>query len=165
LLSSSSYSSSCTKERRSQIMTLVRQGQHTTLTTARRRSMRAGCHRRRPGIEDDLRRSTPSLRRPLGSIGGAICATYDARSKSRACVRTSVLPSFYALFDFFHVGIAMILQPYRWRSDSSHPRLNPIPTWGRRHRRRHRCHHRHRQRDSRLDVVLTLRSTHHTRPC
>jgi hypothetical protein len=28
-----------------------------------------------------------------------------------ACVRTSVLPSFYALFDFFPVGIAMIIQP------------------------------------------------------
>jgi hypothetical protein len=47
-----------------------------------------------------------------------------------ACMRTSVLPSFYALFIFFPVGIAMILQPRRRRSDSPHPRPIPIPTGG-----------------------------------
>ncbi len=92
--------------------------------------MRVGCHPLRPGVEDDSRRSTPSLRRPLGRIGDAIHATYDARSKSRACVRTSVLPSFHALFDFSPVGIAMIVQPRRRRSGSHHPRPIPIPTGG-----------------------------------
>jgi hypothetical protein len=47
-----------------------------------------------------------------------------------ACMHTSVLPSFYALFDFFPVGIAMIVQPRHWRSDSSHPRPISIPTGG-----------------------------------
>jgi hypothetical protein len=65
-----------------------------------------------------------------GSIGGAILATYNTRSKSRACVRTSVLPSFYDLFDFFPVGIGMIVQPHCQRSDSPHTRPIPIPTGG-----------------------------------
>ncbi len=47
-----------------------------------------------------------------------------------ACVRTSILPSFYALFDFFPVGITMIVQPCHRRSDSPHPRPIPIPTGG-----------------------------------
>jgi hypothetical protein len=47
-----------------------------------------------------------------------------------ACVHTSFLPSFYALFDFSPVGITMIVQPRRWRSDSPHPRPIPIPTGG-----------------------------------
>jgi hypothetical protein len=42
-----------------------------------------------------------------------------------ACVRTSVLPSFYALFDFFPVGIPIIVQPRRRRSDS--PPADPNP--------------------------------------
>jgi hypothetical protein len=47
-----------------------------------------------------------------------------------ACMRTSVLPSFYALFDFSPVGIAMILQPCHRRSNSPHPRPIPIPMGG-----------------------------------
>jgi hypothetical protein len=47
-----------------------------------------------------------------------------------ACMRTSVLPSFYALFDFSPVGIAMIVQPRCRRSDSPHPRPIPIPMGG-----------------------------------
>jgi hypothetical protein len=46
------------------------------------------------------------------------------------CVRTSVLPSFCALFDFFPVGIAMIVQPRRRRSNSPHPQAILIPTGG-----------------------------------
>jgi hypothetical protein len=42
------------------------------------------------------------------------------------CMRTSVLPSFYALFNFSPIGIAMIIQPRCWRSDSPHPWLIPI---------------------------------------
>ncbi len=72
-----------TYERRSQMAKLVQEGQHTMTTAARRRSTRAGSRRRRPGGEDDPRRSTPFLRRALGSIGGAIRATNDARLKSR----------------------------------------------------------------------------------
>jgi hypothetical protein len=64
-----------------------------TMTAARRQSTRAGCRRHWPSAEDEPRQSTPSLRRPLGSIGGAIRATYDDRSKSRACVRLSSPPS------------------------------------------------------------------------
>jgi hypothetical protein len=45
-----------------------------------------------------------------------------------ACVRTSVLPSFYALYDFFPVGIPMIVQPRRRRSDS--PPADPDPDGG-----------------------------------
>jgi hypothetical protein len=47
-----------------------------------------------------------------------------------SCMRTSVLPSFYALFNCFHVGIAMILQPCCWLSDSPHAWPNPIPMGG-----------------------------------
>ncbi len=47
-----------------------------------------------------------------------------------ACVHTFILPSFYALFDFFFVGIVMIVQPRRWRSDSPQPRPIPILTGG-----------------------------------
>ncbi len=49
-----------------------------------------------------------------------------------ACVCTSVLPSFYTLFDFFPIGIAMILQPSCWRPNSPHPRPNLILMGGRR---------------------------------
>jgi hypothetical protein len=35
-----------------------------------------------------------------------------------ACVRITILPSFYALFDFFPIGIAMIVQPHCWHSNS-----------------------------------------------
>jgi hypothetical protein len=183
-----------TYERRSQMVKLVRGGQHTTTTAARRRSTRAGSRRRRPGGEDDTRRSIPFLRRPLGSIGGAIRTTYDARSKSR---RPSSPPLLLSLFDFFPAGIAMIVRPRCRRSDSPHPQPIPIPTRGtprpprsrisprpfrggprtrprphrasrrrphRRRRRRHR-HHLRRRRDSHLDVVLARRSTHHARPC
>jgi hypothetical protein len=45
-----------------------------------------------------------------------------------ACVRTSVLPFFYALFNFFPVRIAMIVQPCHWRSDS--PPADPDPNGG-----------------------------------
>jgi hypothetical protein len=79
--------------RRSQMVKLVRGGQHTTTTAARRQSTRAGSCRRRPGGEDDPRRSTPFLRRPLGSIGGAIRATYDARPKSRRPCSPPSMPS------------------------------------------------------------------------
>jgi hypothetical protein len=47
-----------------------------------------------------------------------------------ACVCTSVLPSFYALFDFPPVRIAMIVQPHCQRSNSPHPRPIPIPMGG-----------------------------------
>jgi hypothetical protein len=47
-----------------------------------------------------------------------------------ACVCTSVLPSFYEPLRFFPVGIAMINQPCRRRSDSPHPWPIPIPTRG-----------------------------------
>jgi hypothetical protein len=73
---------------------------------------------RRETYDDDgrqhRRRDSRHVRRPL----------------KVACVRTSVLPSFYALFDFFPVKIAMIVQPRRRRSDSPHPRPIPIPTGG-----------------------------------
>jgi hypothetical protein len=73
---SSSSSSSCRpKERRSPIVTLVQRGQHMTMTAARCQSTRAGCRCRGPSANDNLRQSTPSFRRPLGSIGGAICAS------------------------------------------------------------------------------------------
>jgi hypothetical protein len=82
-----------TYERRSQMVTIVQGEQHTTTTAARRRSTRAGSRRRRAGGEDDPRPSTPFLRRPLGSIGGAIRATYDARSKSRRPLSPLSMPS------------------------------------------------------------------------
>ncbi len=73
---------------------------------------------RRATYDDDgrkhRRRDSRRVRRPL----------------EVACVRTSVLPSFYALFDFSPVGIAMIVKPRRRRSDSPHPRPIPIPTGG-----------------------------------
>jgi hypothetical protein len=47
-----------------------------------------------------------------------------------ACMRTSVLPSFYALFDFFPVRIAMIVQPRCRRSNLPHPRPILIPQEG-----------------------------------
>jgi hypothetical protein len=47
-----------------------------------------------------------------------------------ACMCTSVFPSFYALFDFFPIGIMMIVQPRCCRSDSPHPRPIPIPMGG-----------------------------------
>jgi hypothetical protein len=55
------------------------------------------CHRRQPGVENVSRRSIYSLLRPLASIGGAICATYDPRSKSCACVHPSSPPSMPSL--------------------------------------------------------------------
>ncbi len=91
--SSSSFSSSRPKERRSQIVKFVRGVQHTTTTAARRRSMRAGSRRHRPGVEDDPRQSTPFLRRPLGGISGAIRATYDTRLKSRRSSSPPSMPS------------------------------------------------------------------------
>jgi hypothetical protein len=74
---------------------------------------------------DNPRRSTPSLRQPLGSIGGTIRATYDARLKSRACVRPSSPPSMPSSI-FPPVGFARIVQPRRQRSNSPHPRPVPI---------------------------------------
>ncbi len=82
-----------TYKRQSQMVKLVRGGQHTMTTAARHRSTRAGSRRRRPGSEDDLRRSTPFLRRSLCSIGGTIRATYDARSKSRRPSSPPSMPS------------------------------------------------------------------------
>jgi hypothetical protein len=67
-----------------------------------------------PAPRQHRRRDSRHVRRPL----------------EVARVNTSVLPSFYALFVLFRVGITMILQPCCWRSDSRHPRLNPIPTGG-----------------------------------
>jgi hypothetical protein len=77
------------------------------MTAARRQSTRAGCRCRGPSAEDDPRQSTPSLRRPLGSIGGAIHAMCQrnpspyrmslergvppARSRVRAYVRPPLL--------------------------------------------------------------------------
>jgi hypothetical protein len=73
---------------------------------------------RRATYDDDgrqhRRRDSRHVRRPLEVV----------------CVRMSVLPSFYALFNFFKVGIEMIVQPRRRRSDSPHPRPIPIPTGG-----------------------------------
>jgi hypothetical protein len=47
-----------------------------------------------------------------------------------ACMRTSILPSFYALFDFHPVEIAMTVQPRCWRSDSPQTPANPDPNRG-----------------------------------
>jgi hypothetical protein len=73
---------------------------------------------RRETYDDDgrhhRRRDSRHVRRPL----------------KVACMRTSFLPSFYALFNFFPVGIAMIVQPRCWRSESPYPRPIPIPTGG-----------------------------------
>ena len=56
-----------------------------------------GSRRRRPGIEDKPRRSTPFICRPLGGISGAICSTYDARFQLRVCLRSSSPPSIPSL--------------------------------------------------------------------
>jgi hypothetical protein len=73
-------------------------------------------------------------RREAYNNGGRQHRRRDSRHVRRplevACVRTSVLPSFYALFDISPVGIAMILQPRCWRSDSPHPWPILIPTGG-----------------------------------
>ncbi len=68
------------KECRSPIVTLVQGGQHMTTTAALRQSTHMGCCCCGPSAKDDPHQSTPSLHQPLGSIGGVIRATYDARS-------------------------------------------------------------------------------------
>jgi hypothetical protein len=90
---------------------------------ARGLSSSSARHRGRPASIHPLPPSAPRQYRRRDS-------RHVRRPLEVACVRTSVLPSFYALFDFFRVGIAMILHPCRWRSDSPHPRPNPIPKGG-----------------------------------
>ncbi len=59
-----------------------------------------------PGGEDDPRQSTPFLCQPLGSISGAICTLYDARSKSQR------LSSHSMPLQVFPIRIRMIVQPH-----------------------------------------------------
>jgi hypothetical protein len=86
-----------------------------SLSWAQRRGRPASIHPLPPSAPwQHRRRDSRHVRRPL----------------KVACVRTSVLPFFYALFDFPPVRIAMIVQPRRQRSDSPHPWTIPIPTGG-----------------------------------
>ncbi len=84
-------------------------------SSARRHERPASIHPLPPSApRQHRRRNSRHVRRPL----------------EVACVRTSVFPSFYAPFEFFPVGIAMNVQPRRWRSESPHPRPIPIPMRG-----------------------------------
>jgi hypothetical protein len=88
--------------------------------------MCAGSCRCQPSGEDDLCRSTHFLRWPLGSIGDVIHATYNAHSK----LQCPSSPSYYALVDFFLLGITMIVRPRHWRSDSPYPWPILVPMGG-----------------------------------
>jgi hypothetical protein len=100
-----------------------------TTMAARQGSTRAGCHHCRPGIKNVFASlHLLPLLAPQQHRWCDLC--HVQRPLEVECMRTSVLPSFYALLYFFPVGITMIDQPCHRRSGFPHPRPIQIPTGG-----------------------------------